>query len=175
MTRDDERADGVPLEDIDELERLEITVDDDPDTTGRSRRAVERASLASTRSGPTNLRIANLETWKLDVDRWRLKLTGLDDGNGRIGRLADDVHELRGDVGDRKECARVRAAADLVDTGRRRVIAAVITAGLALGGAVWAMIRTRDREVAQATIQRMELELRVRNLEQRLEQPRREP
>ncbi len=156
-----ERAgDGVPLEAVDDL----ATTDGDEPADG----LVVRQAWA-TPSGPITLRTAQLEAWRLDVDRWRLQLTGVDGANGRVGRLLDTVAELRGDVGDRKECARVRASADLVDLGRRRAIATLIAAGLALGGAGWAMIRSRDKDVAAETIRRMELELRVRNLEQRLD------
>lgn len=169
----------------DPVDDLEITIDEDDDRRDSAREfdgiVVRRALEAATRSGPINVRVVNLETWRLDLDRWRLRLTGVDGTDGRLGKLADTladvevelarkVADLRADVGDRKECERVRASADLVDLGKRRAIAAVITAGLALGGAVWAMVRTRDREVAEATIKRMELELRVRNLEQRIEQ-----
>lgn len=171
---DDEGGEpSVPLEELDPLD-FAITVDDDGEllerTTDPTLEAVvvRAADDAATRSGPANLRLANLETWRRSVDRWRLRLTGPDDTDGKLGKLAELLAELREDVGDRDECRRVRASADLVDLGRRRAIAAVITAGLALGGAAWAMIRSRDKDVAAETIRRMELELRVRNLEQRL-------
>lgn len=161
-------GDGVPLEELDPHD-FAITVDEQERTTDPT---LDAADDAATRSGPFNLRLANLETWRRSMDRWRLRVTGPDDRDGRIGRLADELAELREDVGDRDQCRRVREAAALVDTGRRRAIAAVVTAGLALGGAAWAMIRSRDKDVAAETIRRMELELRVRNLEQRLDNRR---
>lgn len=176
---DDERVTLDELEPVDtgDPDELEITIDEDDEERDRRDSAreldgivVARALEAATRSAPTNMRLATLETWRLDLDRWRLRLTGVDDTNGKIGKLGETIAELRRDVGDRKECERVRAAADTVDTGRKRAIAAVITAGLALGGAGWAVVRDARRDAAEATMKRMELELRVRNNERRLDE-----
>jgi len=115
---DDERVTLDELEPVDtgDPDELEITIDEDDEERDRRDSAreldgivVARALEAATRSAPTNMRLATLETWRLDIDRWRLRLTGVDDTNGKIGKLGETIAELRRDVGDRKECERVRA------------------------------------------------------------------
>ena len=107
-------------------------------------------------------RLAAIETWREhEIDPWRRRLTGYDDRNGRLGRMdarieanhADvlaAIAELRADVGTSEEARATRESAAFVNAGRRRLVAAMMFAATAAGGAVWGVIKSRDaaREAA---------------------------
>ena len=98
----------------------------------------------------TLVRLVDLETWRQQIDAWRLHLTGAADSNGRIGTLTRTVDGLREDVGDAQECRAVRDAAGNVHAFRRRVWAAIAAAGVAVGGSAWGLVKSRDENTAAA-------------------------
>jgi hypothetical protein len=110
---------------------------------------------------PDNIRLAELETWRKDADAWRLKLTGADDRNGRIGRQDQALAELRRDVGTREARELERAAAATVTGVRRKLIAAAGSAVVALVAAGWALYRSdrAARDIAAAGAARIETRL----------------
>src|SRR5574338_593307 len=84
-----------------------------------------QVAQAAPGSERTSTRLAELETWRKQTDEWRLKLTGVDDRNGRIGRidqaLADqrcdleaEIEKVRKDFGTHDEAATVRGVASAV-------------------------------------------------------------
>ena len=93
------------------------------------------------------MRLANLETWRKGTDEWRLKLTGVADGNGRIGTLARDVDKLRDDMGPSDERRKERDAIANLRSDRKRVVAAILAAATIAGGGIYTI---RDRYDAAA-------------------------
>ena len=132
---------------------------------------------------PDNGRLADLEHWREATDQWRLKLTGVDDGNGRIGRLdrrIDDLEkellakldavcaqftaaaaDLRRDVGTPKEREAEKKASATVAGVRRKLVATVSAAVVAVGGGGWAAYKatTAAKEAAAFTAGRIEARL----------------
>jgi len=96
------------------------------------------------------VRLAELETWREETDGWRLRLTGVADGNGRLGTLTRTVEQLRKDVGDEDECRRVRDAAATVRGVKRWLLASVGAALVAVGGSAWGLVKSRDENIAAA-------------------------
>jgi len=96
------------------------------------------------------VRLAELETWREETDGWRLRLTGVADGNGRLGILTRTVEQLRKDVGDEDECRRVRDAAATVRGVKRWLLASVGAALVAVGGSAWGLVKSRDENIAAA-------------------------
>lgn len=104
--------------------------------------AISRAEAERIRA-----RLADLETWRKATDEWRLKLTGVADTNGRMGRLDDTVAKLRDDVGPPDARRREREAVATIAGDRKRVIGALVTAAILAGGGVWAIREKYDASV----------------------------
>jgi hypothetical protein len=128
-----------------------------------------QAMSAAPSSDRSNVRIAELETWRRNIDEWRLRLTGAADTNGRLGEMTRTIESLRDDVGTPKEAREVREAAHTVSGVRRRMTAAVIAAGFAVGGSAWGLLKSRDssREAAARASER--LKVRIENVEHLLD------
>lgn len=119
------------------------------------------------RARPDNLRLAEVETRAKALEDWRLKTAGVDDRNGRLGRMDQAIAgnreqleealvavraelaaaraELRADIGTAEERKAERAAASLVNGAVRRyrlALGAVVT--VVLGGAGYGVWRMRD-------------------------------
>ena len=111
-------------------------------------------------------RVTALELWRsTSVDPWRLTLTGAADSNGRIGTMARELAALRADVGDHDTVRATREGAALMAGVRRRLLAAVGAAALAVGGGGWAAVRAvlsaRESGAAEAA----RIETRINYLE----------
>jgi hypothetical protein len=135
-------------------------------------------------------RLAELETWRAEMRDWRLRLTGVDERDGRLGRLDHAIAEhvatleraieglrcdleeadakLRADVGTSEEAAEVRGLARTVKSIKARTWAAIVGAVLAAGGGGYGVL-TRDqaRDASVRADARQELRLEV--LEQGLQ------
>jgi len=110
---------------------------------GDAARAVATHAISRTEAEGIRMRLANLETWRAgDVDPWRLRLTGVADTNGRMGRLDARVDELRKDVGTSEERRDERAAIASMRSDRKRVVAALVAAATIAGGGLYTI---RDR------------------------------
>lgn len=110
---------------------------------GDAARAVAAHAISRTEAEGIRMRLANLETWRAgDVDPWRLRLTGVADTNGRMGRLDARVDELRKDVGTSEERRKERDAVAGMRGDRKRVVAALVAAASLMGGGIYAI---RDR------------------------------
>jgi hypothetical protein len=112
------------------------------------------------------VRLADLETWRDDTDRWRLSLTGVADGNGRIGNLSRVVERLREDVGDSAECRTTRDSAAMVSKIRNSAWAAVVFAAGAVGASGWGWVQARDARIAaearaEQRLDRVEADVRL--------------
>lgn len=115
------------------------------------------------------IRLAQLETWRAEVDAWRLRLTGVDEANGRLGKLTRSIEGLREDVGTSEQAATTRAIAVNVKAWRKRTVAALGAAALAIGGAGYKFLIARDASVAAAARAAGRLELRLDHVEARLD------
>ena len=110
---------------------------------GDAAKAVAAHAISRTEAEGIRMRLANLETWRAgDVDPWRLRLTGVADTNGRMGRLDARVDELRKDVGTSEERREERAAIASMRSDRKRVVAALAAAAALAGGGIYTI---RDR------------------------------
>lgn len=96
------------------------------------------------------LRVAELETWREQMDAYRLGLSGVADENGRLGKMDRRIDKLREDVGDSAECRTVRETAADIRTGKRRLWAAVAFAASAVGASGWGLLKSRDENIAAA-------------------------
>jgi hypothetical protein len=129
-------------------------------------------------------RLAELETWKREMIEWRLKLSGVDDRNGRLGRMDQAFADLRcdleaadkdlrkdmeaadaairKDIGSPEEAATVRQVAGAVKSIGKRTWVAITAAVLAAGGGGYGVL-TRDqaRDAAVRADARMEVRLEV--------------
>lgn len=121
----------------------------------------------------THKRIAELETFRDEFRQWRLGLTGVDERNGRLGRmdqalkdqrcdLEDEIAQLRKDVGTSEEAATVRAVAGAVKAIKARTWAAIAAAVVAVGGGSYGVI-TRDeaRDAAVRADARIQVRLEI--------------
>lgn len=126
----------------------------------RLARHLENAHRATS---ATPRRLAQLEAWRADVDPWRLRIAGVAERNGRLGRLDQDVADLREDLGtgDERRAERAELAALRADVGtpeerqaeRRivrgirwttaKVLALIAAAGTLAGGGLWQTLRAR--------------------------------
>lgn len=130
---------------------------------GDAAKAVAAHAISRTEAEGIRMRLANLETWRAgDVDPWRLRLTGVADTNGRLGRLDATIEKLREDVGtskerdaERAEIAQLRKDVGPTDerrkereavaaqrSDRKRVVAVLIAAASIAGGGIYTI---RDR------------------------------
>ena len=114
---------------------------------GDAARALAAHAISRDEAAGIRMRLANLETWRKGTDEWRLKLTGVADGNGRIGTLARDVDKLREDVGSTDERRKERDAIANLRGDRKRVVAAILAAATIAGGGIYTI---RDRYDAAA-------------------------
>ena len=114
---------------------------------GDAARALAAHAISRDEAAGLRMRIANLETWRKGTDEWRLKLTGVADGNGRIGTLARDVDKLREDVGPTEDRRKERDAIANLRGDRKRVVAAILAAATIAGGGIYTI---RDRYDAAA-------------------------
>ena len=114
--------------------------------------AISRAEAERIRA-----RLADLETWRKATDEWRLKLTGVADTNGRMGRLDDTVGKLRDDVGPPDARRREREAVATIAGDRKRVVAAIVAAATIAGGGIYTI---RDRYDAAAEARGAEVQWR---------------
>ncbi len=109
---------------------------------GDAAKAVAAHAISRTEAEGIRMRLANLETWRKGTDEWRLKLTGVADGNGRIGTMARDVEKLREDVGPSDARRKERDVVESMRGDRKRVIAALVAAATIAGGGIYTI---RDR------------------------------
>ena len=110
---------------------------------GDAAKAVAAHAISRTEAEGIRMRLANLETWRAgDVDPWRLRLTGVADTNGRMGRLDATVDKLREDVGTSEQRREERAAIASMRSDRKRVVAALVAAATIAGGGLYTI---RDR------------------------------
>ena len=110
---------------------------------GDAAKAVAAHAISRTEAEGIRMRLANLETWRVgDVDPWRLRLTGVADTNGRLGRLDATIEKLREDVGTSEERREERAAIASMRSDRKRVVAALVAAATIAGGGLYTI---RDR------------------------------
>lgn len=114
---------------------------------GDAARSLAAHAISRDEAAGLRMRLANLETWRKGTDEWRLKLTGVADGNGRIGTLARDVDKLREDVGPTEERRKERDAIANLRGDRKRVVAAILAAATIAGGGIYTI---RDRYDAAA-------------------------
>ena len=132
-TADDFPASPTPVE----------ALTDAAQAVGDAAKAVAAHAISRTEAEGIRMRLANLETWRAgDVDPWRLRLTGVADTNGRMGRLDARVDELRKDVGTSEERRDERAAVANLRGDRKRVVAALVAAATIAGGGLYTI---RDR------------------------------
>lgn len=152
-TDDDFREAATPVE----------ALTDAAQEVGDAARSLAAHAISRDEAAGIRMRLANLETWRAgDVDPWRLRLTGVADTNGRLGRLDDTVAKLRDDVGTPKERAAERAeiaqlrkdvgptderrkereAVAAQRSDRKRVVAVLIAAASIAGGGIYTI---RDR------------------------------
>jgi hypothetical protein len=118
----------------------------------------------------TAVRLAEIETWrKTEVDPWRLRLTGVDDGNGRLGRMDRRIDDLREDVGTSEQAAATRAGAALALSAKKRLWAALGAAAFALGTAGYGLFTARDQARDAAARAAAQYEVRLQHVERRLE------
>lgn len=110
-------------------------------------------------------RVANLETWRIGLDEWRLKLTGVADTNGRMGNMDRVVAKLREDVGTPSECVAVRETVNVLRNAQRKSWAAVVAAFIAVAGSAWGLVKSRDENIAAATRATARIETLERDLE----------
>ncbi len=114
---------------------------------GDAARSLAAHAISRDEAAGIRMRLANLETWRKGTDEWRLKLTGVADGNGRIGTLARDVDKLREDVGPTEDRRKERDAIANLRGDRKRVVAAILAAATIAGGGIYTI---RDRYDAAA-------------------------
>ena len=115
---------------------------------GDAARAVAAHAISRDEAAGIRMRLANLETWRAgDVDPWRLRLTGVADTNGRMGRLDARVDELRKDVGTSEERRKERDAVAGMRGDRKRVVAALVAAASLMGGGIYAIKDRYDASV----------------------------
>ena len=145
---------------------------------GDAAKAVAAHAISRTEAEGIRMRLANLETWRAgDVDPWRLRLTGVADTNGRLGRLDATIEKLREDVGtskerdaERAEIAQLRKDVGPTDerrkereavaaqrSDRKRVVAALGAAALFIGGGIYTI---KDRYDAAAEARGAEVQWR---------------
>ena len=105
-------------------------------------RVIATHAISRDEAAGIRMRLANLETWRKDADAWRLRLTGVADTNGRMGRLDATVEKLREDVGPSEERRKEREAVASLRGDRKRVVAVIAAAAVALGGGIYTI---RDR------------------------------
>lgn len=115
---------------------------------GDAAKAVAAHAISRTEAEGIRMRLANLETWRAgDVDPWRLRLTGVADTNGRMGRLDARVDELRKDVGTSEDRREERAAIASMRSDRKRVVAALAAAAALAGGGIYTIRDSYDASV----------------------------
>lgn len=125
---------------------------------GDAAKAVAAHAISRTEAEGIRMRLANLETWRAgDVDPWRLRLTGVADTNGRMGRLDARVDELRKDVGTSEQRRDERAAIASMRSDRKRVVAALAAAAALAGGGIYTI---KDRYDAAAEARGAEVQWR---------------
>lgn len=117
--------------------------------------------------GPGHItRLTALEVWRKDHDAWRLRLTGADDRNGRVGRLDAEVAKLREDVGTSKERDEEKALARSVATVRRYAVAKALGSVVAIVVAAYGYLRVRDDAHAVAAATAAAGEVRLHHVEE---------
>ena len=125
---------------------------------GDAAKAVAAHAISRTEAEGIRMRLANLETWRVgDVDPWRLRLTGVADTNGRLGRLDATIEKLREDVGTSEQRREERAAIASMRSDRKRVVAALVAAATIAGGGLYTI---RDRYDAAAEARGAEVQWR---------------
>lgn len=117
---------------------------------GRLTLTIEHARQPSVALSP---RVAALEISRQELERWRLVLTGLDDRNGRLGRLDATVAALRCDLGSSDDRRSERATIGSLRWAGTKVMAGVVAVGVIVGGAAMslrgrydAMVEARVRD-----------------------------
>jgi hypothetical protein len=139
------------------------------DRMGRSHRIttdrILEVAAAAPSSDRTLVRLAGLETWREDHDKWRARLTGAADSNGRIGNLDRTIAALRHDVGDEAECKAVRETVGAVRAVQRKMVAAIGAAALAGAASAWGLGKSRDENIAAAARAAHRLETIERDLD----------
>lgn len=86
-----------------------------------------------------DVRIGEIAGRVRELESWRLTLTGVADRNGRIGKLAEDVADLRADVGTSEERRTERAVIAAVRWARGKMLAAIGAIGVLIGGAAYSI------------------------------------
>lgn len=153
------------------------------------------------RQRPDNLRLAEVEQRATNLEAWRLKTSGVDDSNGRLGRmdraiaacredaeeglvrvraeLAAAQAELRKDIGTPEQRDAERAAAAIVNGTVRRyklTFGAAVTLVLTGGGyAVWRSLDNASRAEARLEQRLHQHDVDVDRLYQFCRAPRPDP
>lgn len=107
----------------------------------RVARQLEHAHRASS---ATPRRLVQLETRLADVDAWRLRIAGVAERNGRLGKVDEQLADLRADVGTSDERRVERATVRAVKWTTAKVLGLIAAAGLIAGGGVWQTLRARE-------------------------------
>jgi len=115
---------------------------------GRLSQTIEHARQPSIALSP---RVAALEEARRETDRWRLVLTGLDDRNGRLGRLDATIGSLRYDLGSSDERRAERATIGSLRWAGTKVMAGVVAIGVIVGGAAMSL-RGRYDSMVEARV-----------------------
>lgn len=108
------------------------------------REAVDRAHLDDRDHRALVARIAACEAEARDHRAYQLKLSGVAEGNGRLGAMDRTIAAIREDLGTSKERAAERATVAAVRWTTAKVLALLGAAGLATGGGIWTSIQARD-------------------------------
>ena len=116
---------------------------------GDAARAIAAHAISRNEANGIRMRLANLETWRKDADEWRLRLTGVADGNGRIGKIDRELEKLRDDLGPSEERRKEREVIAGLRSDRKRVVAALVAAATLAGSGIYA-IRDKYDSAAEA-------------------------
>lgn len=122
-----------------------------------SQRSAEQRARELAAGDALPRRVRELEATVAEHEAKHLRLTGANEGNGRVGTLARDVAELRKDVGTGEDAAANRATAKTVRSISRRLVASLVAAAGALGGTGYVLLGRHDSSTAAAA--RLELRL----------------
>lgn len=186
-TQDDPR-DLTPVEDLAaeiraEIDRrVELTPREvelrDAFTESAATRLAQHLAHAHRVGVGTPRRLVQLESWRTEVDAWRMRLTGVADSNGRMGIMGRTIDEIREDLGtpaerriERAELVQLRKDVGTTEqrTAERKTVGAVrwttakvlallSASGLIAGGGAWQAIRARAtaKEAIAAAAARVE-------------------
>lgn len=139
------------------------------------RHTTEELKIRARAAKPENVRLVELELRVDDLERFQLRTVGYDGGNGRLGKMdermdaieedveirsaalhaairteseraAEVVEGLRADLGTSDERKAEREDVATVRGVRRKLLAALSAAAIAVGGGGYAVIQSRDQD-----------------------------